>query len=70
MSNNDRYNTLINALQDMQRKIIAHDVHLGTKKLYDLADDQQRKFLNAMSIEIFGKGLKDLFEWPDEQPEK
>jgi len=40
MSNNDRYNTLINALQGMQRKIIGHDVHLGTKKLYDLADDQ------------------------------
>ncbi|MGA8479416.1 MAG: hypothetical protein WB696_15790 [Chthoniobacterales bacterium] len=37
-----------------------YDVQLRTKKLYDLADDQQRKFLNAMSVEIFGKNLKDL----------
>lgn len=62
MTNNERYNTLINALQDMQRMHVnpGYDVQLRTKKLYDLADDQQRKFLNAMSVEIFGKNLKDL----------
>jgi len=68
MSNNERYNTLINALQDMQRMHVnpGHDVQLRTKKLYDLADTQQRKFLNAMSVEIFGKGLKDLLGWSEE----
>jgi hypothetical protein len=70
MNNEKIYNTLINALQDMQRIKLGHDVHLKTKKLYDLADDQQRKFLDAMSVEIFGKGLKGLFEWSDDQPEK
>jgi hypothetical protein len=43
-----------------------HDVQLRTKKLYDLADDQQRKFLNAMSVEIFGMWLKDLLGWSEE----
>jgi len=66
MNNSERYATLINALQDMQRKNIGYDVQLRTKKLYDLADDQQRKFLNAMSVEIFGKGLRELLGWSEE----
>ena len=59
------YKTLVDALQGMQSKP-GHDVHLMTKKVYDLADRQQRKFLDAMSVEIFGESLKTLFEWSDE----
>ena len=39
---------------------IDHDLVPRTNRLYTLADSQQRKFLDAMSIEIFGKRLKDL----------
>ncbi len=69
MNNRDIYSSLINALGRMADRI-DHDVVLRTNRLYTLADVQQRKFLNAMSVEIFGKELKDLFEWSDEQPEK
>jgi hypothetical protein len=59
MNNRDIYSSLINALGRMADRI-DHDVVLRTNRLYTLADSQQRKFLDAMSIEIFGKRLKDL----------
>ena len=65
MNNRNIYSSLINALGRMADRI-DHDVVLRTNRLYTLADSQQRKFLDAMSVEIFGESLKTLFEWSDE----